>query len=316
MKVSFIIVSYNEKEYLSQTINSCLKQFRGDDFEIIIGDDGSNDGSIELIQQFVSEYPNIIKYFVMDRSDAINIIPSLRVSNVLKRAFEMAEGKYLSIISGDDIYLDENKTVQQVEFLDKNQDYMSCFTNYVKFWSDGQKEKTGLHKYINESVMWAGQYEHISCFLFRRECLAFILERLCDDTGLMFSILKAGKSKYMDTYSFGYRQRDKSIMHEADKMELMVLELMLFQDCLNQGGLPKSTWARFSKILEYVFEHREELKNKKYEKYVRNCKDYDNDYLGMLLDYDNLDIREQRMIKRNMKLSVIYKNVFKMILRF
>ena len=39
MKFTFIVVSYNEVEYLSQAIDSCLNQ-KLDDFEIVIGDDG------------------------------------------------------------------------------------------------------------------------------------------------------------------------------------------------------------------------------------------------------------------------------------
>ena len=43
-----IIVSYNEKEYLPQAIDNCLNQMF-QDLEIIVGDDGSTDGSYELI---------------------------------------------------------------------------------------------------------------------------------------------------------------------------------------------------------------------------------------------------------------------------
>ena len=53
MKVSIIIVSYNEKKYLMDALDSCLRQtlFQDDvDCEIIIGDDGSTDGSIEQIE--------------------------------------------------------------------------------------------------------------------------------------------------------------------------------------------------------------------------------------------------------------------------
>lgn len=51
-RVSMLIISYNEKEYLSQAVNSALMQSYANK-EIIIGDDGSKDGSIELIEQFV-----------------------------------------------------------------------------------------------------------------------------------------------------------------------------------------------------------------------------------------------------------------------
>ena len=53
-------MSYNEKEYLEEAIQSCLCQDVSD-FEIIIGDDGSSDGSIELFEAYAAKFPKIIR---------------------------------------------------------------------------------------------------------------------------------------------------------------------------------------------------------------------------------------------------------------
>ena len=47
--LTIILVSYNEKEYIRQALDSCLGAllFLDEKYEIIIGDDGSDDGSIE-----------------------------------------------------------------------------------------------------------------------------------------------------------------------------------------------------------------------------------------------------------------------------
>ena len=79
MKLSVVIISYNEKQYLSDAIKSCLAQNFDGSFEIIIGDDGSSDGSIELITEFAAQYPDTITWFTMERLDAVDVIPSLRV---------------------------------------------------------------------------------------------------------------------------------------------------------------------------------------------------------------------------------------------
>ena len=44
-----------------------------------------------------------IKYYVMDRNDGVKI-PSIRVSNNIKRGFSLASGKYFSILAGDDFF--------------------------------------------------------------------------------------------------------------------------------------------------------------------------------------------------------------------
>lgn len=116
VKVSIVIVSYNEKSYLQQAIESCLNEDYEDEFEIIIGDDGSNDGSIDIIQQYATQYPDKIRYFVMDRTDVVDIIPSIRASNVIKTAFSKSDGEYLMVMSADDLIVDKSKIKRQIVF--------------------------------------------------------------------------------------------------------------------------------------------------------------------------------------------------------
>lgn len=61
--------------------------------EIIIGDDGSSDDSISVIQELEERYPGIIRHYVMDRNDGVNI-PSVRVSNNKKGIIRCAGKVY------------------------------------------------------------------------------------------------------------------------------------------------------------------------------------------------------------------------------
>lgn len=290
MKLSIVIVSYNELDYLEESIKSCMNS--NCDYEIIIGDDGSTDGSIELIAKYSKRYPGKIKFFVMDRVEiksVKDIIPSIRVSNVLKRAFDICQGEYITIISGDDVNTLPNRYIKQVEFLDNNFKYSSCYIDYKKFWNDGSEENCRLRASLSENIFWAIQYVHISCFVFRRDCLNNILDRFCDDTGLIYSILVTGKSKHLSMDGFGYRQRDKSIMHEADRIELSLLEIALFQDCLNHGAMKRSSFSRFYKPLQYLRANRSSIITGKYDKYINNCSGYPNDILQQIIE-DNSSI--------------------------
>lgn len=295
MKLSIIIVSYNEKKYLSEAIDSCLSQILSQEYEIIIGDDGSDDGSLDLIKQYAEEYQNI-KWFVMERGDVHDIIPSIRVSNVLKRAFSMSQGEYLMIMSGDDCLCDKYKCAKQIDILDSNLKYDSSYTDYKMFWDDGTEEIVKKRVSLSSSAFWGVSYVHISCFLFRRKILDNILVRFCDDTGLLFSILKTGKSKHISRLSFGYRQRDKSIMREADRMELSMLEILLAQDVMLSGGFRVGSLSRFSSPYIYIYRNRKRLAEKKYSKYITSGEMYPMDYLTTIKKWDSLTFSEKMKV--------------------
>ena len=62
MKVSVIVPCYNFVEYIEECITSILSQNTNFDYEILIRDDFSNDGSDEIIEHYCKTNPNI-KYF-------------------------------------------------------------------------------------------------------------------------------------------------------------------------------------------------------------------------------------------------------------
>lgn len=170
-----------------------------------------------------------------------------------------------------------------------------------------------LRSSIKNPSFWSKRYVHISCFIYRREVLKYILGRFCDDTGLNFSILKAGKSKHIQGIMFGYRQRNTSIMHEADKLELYILEVSLFQDILNHGGYLFSSFSRFAKPLLYVYQHRAEIENKKYEKYLRSGSMYDHDLLGQIKNYDKSGYRKKLKLQIFLWKGIVFKFYFSWI---
>ena len=57
--VSILIPCYNGEKYLDRSIKSALNQTYKN-IEIVIGNDGSTDKSLEIIQKYQKQYPNII----------------------------------------------------------------------------------------------------------------------------------------------------------------------------------------------------------------------------------------------------------------
>ena len=109
MKASFIIVNYNRKEELYLTITSTLNLFGGthDAYEIIVVDNASSDGSIEMVRQ---EFPMVILI-----ENKINMgVPAWN------KGFEKALGEYF-IILDDDSQLDSGLD-SALAYMEANED--------------------------------------------------------------------------------------------------------------------------------------------------------------------------------------------------
>lgn len=59
--VSICCFTYNHKNFLSQALDSFLNQKINFSIEIILHDDASNDGTVDIINYYVMQYPNLIK---------------------------------------------------------------------------------------------------------------------------------------------------------------------------------------------------------------------------------------------------------------
>ena len=138
-----------------------------------------------------------------------------------------------------------------------------------------------------------------------------MLDRFCDDTGLLFSILQTGKVYHLPGVAFVYRQRMASIMDTAVMMELSILELGIMQDAVNHGGFEKSTLTRFVKPLRYVWDHRDALKEEKYKKYRMNYAMYSNDFLTLIEAYDHALELERNKLKKLISRGESHKFFFK-----
>lgn len=93
-KLSIITINYNDKEGLQKTIDSVISQ-TSKDFEWIIIDGGSSDGSAELIK-FYSEY---FSYWVSE--------PDRGIYHAMNKGVKNANGEYLLFLNSGDYFFNE-----------------------------------------------------------------------------------------------------------------------------------------------------------------------------------------------------------------
>lgn len=108
MKYSIITINYNNQLGLKQTINSVVKQ-TCDDYEYIIIDGGSTDGSVNIIR----DYEDVIDYWVSEKDHGIY--------HAMNKGVAKAHGEYcLFLNSGDEFY--NNTVMQEIYSLKMDED--------------------------------------------------------------------------------------------------------------------------------------------------------------------------------------------------
>lgn len=296
-KLSIIMVSYNEKDYIAEAIESVIAQ-SFTDWELIIGDDGSNDGTLEIIKNYKDKYPEKIKFYTMNRNDGITV-PSARVSNNLKHGFKIASGSYLSVLDGDDFFISTKKFENEISFLDNNKNYVATVSDF-KYVFDASERNYVIRNFGRCNFFWACEYSHLSCFTFRKECLLKLINNFFDDTGMAFSIALAGKWKYTRSVDFAYRQRNDGIMKKTSSIKLCILELLLYNQILSKTKKYRvASLSRFYKPMRCVFKNRDKI-NMEIDSYADYLK---YDICGLitnLLNYDRLKLSLKIKYKKMM----------------
>ena len=59
--LTFVVPAYNMTEYLERCVESLIASKRNDDIEVLIVDDGSSDGTLEMAKTFEARNPGIVR---------------------------------------------------------------------------------------------------------------------------------------------------------------------------------------------------------------------------------------------------------------
>ena len=122
--ISCILTSYNKHSYLSDAIDSVLQQTLGD-FELLIIDDNSTDGSYELAKKYEADDKRII--VLKTNLDASNHDVTLnRYTHNINQALKYVEGSYITYLCDDDWYFPD-RFKRMAHYLDYKPDVQICY---------------------------------------------------------------------------------------------------------------------------------------------------------------------------------------------
>lgn len=123
MDISIIIVSYNTRQILAECLNSVIQQTQGLSYEIIVIDNASVDGSVEMLRQ---EFPGII---VKDNRE------NRGFSSANNQGIAIARGDFVFFLNPDTILLN-NAAKLMMEFIETQKD--AGFVGPALYYQDGR----------------------------------------------------------------------------------------------------------------------------------------------------------------------------------
>ena len=125
LKVSVFMMTYNHETFIGQAIESVLAQETPFDWELVVGEDCSTDGTRAVVQEYCARFPDKIRLLPGDRR--IGQMPNFA------RTIKACRGEYIAKLEGDDYWTDPKKMEKQVQFLDAHPDTVLHYMNAVAF---------------------------------------------------------------------------------------------------------------------------------------------------------------------------------------
>ncbi|MFZ4263460.1 glycosyltransferase family 2 protein [Sphingobacterium sp. HJSM2_6] len=140
--ISVALCTFNGIKFLDQQLESILSQTVSVD-EIVICDDGSTDGSKDLLSVYRSKYPNIIKLFFNETS--------LGTSKNFELAISKTNGDYIFLSDQDDLWV-EDKVKKTLAYFEENISKKMVFTNGLLIDDYGNDLNNSLFEKFNFSA--------------------------------------------------------------------------------------------------------------------------------------------------------------------
>lgn len=214
--VTIASTTYNMEAYIAEALDSWLAQRTSFPYDIVISDDGSTDGTCDIIRRYIGKHPNIRLICTGHIGKMPNFIQSLKES----------QGKYVALCDGDDYWIDPEKLQKQVDFMEAHPDFSECFTNSfvldtvsgkkkiakTKLWDEADTEGLLQHRDDDNVQMSPG---HTSTFLFRNQYLQdypiWMYGDVMTDFPLYMLMSRYGKAKFINDITSVYRHRPDGV---------------------------------------------------------------------------------------------------------
>ena len=211
MKLSVSIVTFQEVDYVRQTLESVLNQRTDFLFEVVVGDDASTDGTREVLEELRAEHPERLRLLLAERNYG-----DRGLSNFMATV-DASRGDYVAFLDGDDYWTSLDKLQRQVDFLEAHPECSICGHRVEHVGDDGRREVSyrpgsGDRTYdIGELIV--DNFVHKITTVARREAIAALPDwyrtTSVASADWVFNVLvgRAGRVGFLDEVMAVHRKR-------------------------------------------------------------------------------------------------------------
>lgn len=260
VKVSVLIITYNQHRFIRKAIDSALAQQTTFPIEILVGDDFSTDGTREIIQEYEHKHPGLVIGVLhphnMGKNGGINFLETLK----------RAKGEYYALMDGDDYWTDPLKLQKQADLLDAHPDYSTVFNNALITYEDGapshllngpdMKPFYTVDDLIGEDEIW---FMATSSTMYRnniKEYPAWFRESSSGDIPRLILKARLGKIGYIpDVMSVYRKNRAGASYHDNERDEKFLRNRIQMYSDINRelnyqyNGVLRRNIARYYRMM-------------------------------------------------------------------
>jgi glycosyltransferase involved in cell wall biosynthesis len=253
-------MTFNHARFIDQAVQGALSQRTAFDFEVLISEDCSTDGTRQKVIEWQRGHPSRIRLLLSDHN--------LRSNAVVARGLRAARGEYVAMLDGDDYWTADDKLQRQADFLDAHPGCAMCFHNARVVDETGLREPRNWTPPEQPPVstledIWMGNFIAMCSTMFRRATIAEPprwYEAMFPITDWPLHILAAchGDIGYLDEVMGIYRHHGGGMYSPYSTLEKIEMTRAFYRTMKANLGRPHAAAIRRAQS-KYLLEWAEEF---------------------------------------------------------
>ncbi len=218
---SIKVLTYNHERFIKRCLDGLLEQKTNYSFEIVVGDDASVDNTRDILLDYQSKYPDVIRLFLFKERKGLLIND--------RRTVLKTKGKYQLICDGDDYWIDPLKLQKQVDFMEASPGHSLVFSDVILVDEHDREIEPSPYFVERRSLyregdvfwyLWKKNFINTSAVCLRNDIYKNVLPAtendlkklwFVHDYWYMLQLARKGKVGYMDEKMMAYRTHSENV---------------------------------------------------------------------------------------------------------